>query len=189
MNLFIDAVSTNSYLIIFDDQKNIIDSQKYEMKWNESSCLIVNIDLFLKKNNLKYNTLKNIIVVNWPWSFTWIRTIVICVNTIAYITWAYITPISYFDLFNKYPIIKSSSKRDCFYKDSKEDEIQIISNLEIILLLNKKNIQTLYWEINKDLIPKIKILDKIDYLAIIKSTEFQKNKIITPLYIKKPNIS
>ncbi len=189
MNLFIDAVSNMSILIIFDDNKEVIRKEEFIMKWNESSSLIPNIDSFLKKNYIEYSDLENIVVVNWPWSFTWIRTIVLVVNTINYIIWKNITPISYFDLFDNHPIIKSSSKRDSFFKKSLNSKIQIVDNNKLYELLKDGKIKEIYWEASKEKFDDIKILDKIDYSAIIKNIKFKNNKKIEALYIKKPNIS
>jgi hypothetical protein len=38
------------------------------------------------------------------------------------------TAISYFDLHKTYPIIKASSKRDCFVQKNKNSKIEIIMN-------------------------------------------------------------
>jgi hypothetical protein len=38
------------------------------------------------------------------------------------------TALSYFQLYNKYPIIKASSKRDCFVQMKENSKIEIISN-------------------------------------------------------------
>jgi hypothetical protein len=39
--------------------------------------------------------------------------------------------LTYFDLFQSYPIVKTSSKRDSFLKLSETSEIQIISNEDL----------------------------------------------------------
>ncbi|MDF1682607.1 MAG: hypothetical protein P1U46_02520 [Patescibacteria group bacterium] len=54
------------------------------------------------------------------------------------------TPISYFDLFNDFPIVKSSSKRDCFYKESKDSKIEIKVNGDISGELKNKKISKIY---------------------------------------------
>lgn len=189
MNLFIDTISNIGNFILFNDKREIITKKKWNIKWKESSKLISKIDKFVKKNNLSFLDLSNIVVVNWPGSFTWIRTTVLVVNTINYIINKSITPISFFDLYDNYPIIKSSSKRDCFVKENKKDKIKILSNDDLLNYLKKNNILEIYWEIDKKILPWIKILDKINYDNIIKKIKFEDNKIISPLYIKKPNIS
>lgn len=181
MNLFINTISTNSKFIIFDDNRKIKKEKTINIKWNESSRFIKELDLFLKENNLDYKGIKNIVLVNGPWSFTWVRTIVLAINSIIFITDNYLTPISYFDLFKDYPIIKSSSKRDSFFKKDKNSEIEIIKNEEI-----EKSYKKVFWEAN---IKNIEILENIDYLSIIKNIKFKKLKKIEALYIKKPNIS
>lgn len=185
MNLFINTISKISSIILFDEKRDIIDQIDFEIKWNESSLLIPNIDSFIKKNNLNYFDIKNIVLVNWPGSFTWVRTVVLVINTINFITNNNLTPINFFELFPNYPIIKSSSKRDCFFKKNANEEIEIITNEEIERYLKENNIIQLYWESD---IQNVQIIEKIDYLSIIKQIKFKELKKIEPLYLKKPNI-
>jgi len=189
MNLFVDTISSEWNLILFDDNRKIIDKIIWHIKWNESSLLIPKIDELIKRNNLDYKNLKNIIVVNWPGSFTWVRTTILVINSINFITKNNVDCLSFFDLYDNYPIIKSSSKRDCFFKETKKSEIKILENEKLLNFLNKKNIKKIYWETKTSLFPWIKILEKIDYHSIIKKIIFKNNKKIKPLYIKKPNIS
>ncbi len=172
MNLFIDTISNTANILLFDNKRQIIDSISWNIKWNESSTLIPQIDSILKKNNTIYHGLNNIVVVNGPGSFTWVRTTVLAANSINYIIKKNMTAISYFDLHTNYPIIKSSSKRDSFVKKNKNSKIEIISN--DILIKKWVNIEN---------------LEKVDYIDIIKKIKLDKLKQIEALYIKKPNIS
>ena len=193
MNLFINAISTKWILILFNNNRKIIFEQNIEILWNESSKLILLIDEFLKKNTISYFDLDNIILVNWPWSFTGVRTIVLVINSINFIINKNITSISFFDLFEKYPIIKSSSHRDLFVKYKKNDKIQIVPNDKFILKWK------IYWDLNNNLLSeKFNIISNINYTKIISNIVFKTNdswkkiyktKLIEPLYIKKPNIS
>jgi len=97
----------------------------------ESSSLIGLIQGFLTQNNLKYQDLNNIVVVHGPGSFTGIRTVALIVNSIAFaIPNLSLTPISFFDLLDRYPMIKSSSKRDLFVKKMKWDKIEVVNNTD-----------------------------------------------------------
>lgn len=193
MNLFVNAISTKWILILFNNNRKIIFEQNIEILWNESSKLILLIDEFLKKNKISYFDLDNIILVNWPWSFTGVRTIVLVINSINFIINKNITSISFFDLFEKYPIIKSSSRRDLFVKYKKYDKIKIVPNDKFILKWK------IYWDLNNNLLSeKINIISNINYTKIISNIVFKTNdswkkiyktKLIEPLYIKKPNIS
>jgi len=196
MNLFLNCVSNNWIIILFDENRKIISEKKIEILWNESEKLIEILDIFLKENNQKYRDFENIVVVAGPWSFTGIRTIVLLINTINFVIWKNITSLNYFDLFKDFPIIKSSSKRDSFFKKNKNSEIEIMKNEDILEYLKQNNITKIYWE-NKALTQYLpwgievateNIFEKIDYSAIIKNIEFQKEKIIKPIYIKKPSI-
>lgn len=189
MNLFIDAISNPWVIILFDNDRKIEDSLSWNIKWNESSTLMPKIDEFLVQHNLNYKELGNIVLVNWPWSFTGVRTITLVVNTINYITNNNLTDISYFNLFDKYPIIKSSSRRDSFYLADKDSDVKIIYNDDLIKILEGSWVNKIYWETNSDLFNNFELLEKVDYENILKKIEFKKLKKLEPLYIKKPNIS
>lgn len=189
MNLFIDTISNPAYICIFDEKREIKDSISWDIKWNESSTLIPKIDELIKNNKLEYKDLENIVVVNGPWSFTWVRTTVLAANSINYIINKNMTAISYFDMFNNYPIIKSSSRRDSFFKKEKNSEIEIIENEKLLDLLKNNNFSKIYWETNSTIFGEIEIFDKIDYDNIIKNLSFDKLNRVEALYIKKPNIS
>lgn len=169
MNLFIDWISKNATLILFDNNRDIIFQKEFKIAWNESSLLLPTLDKFLKENDKDYFDIKNIVVVNWPWSFTWVRTIVLLVNTITYIVNNNITAISYFDLFQNYPIIKTSSKRDCFVQKNKDENVNIIKNEDIEQYLIQNNITNIYWDFVNFNDSNIKTFDKIDYISIIKN--------------------
>jgi hypothetical protein len=49
-------------------------------------------------------------------------------------------------LYKNYPIIKSSSKRDFFFKKDKNSTIEIIYNDKLEELLKNENISTIYGE-------------------------------------------
>ncbi|MDD3145215.1 MAG: hypothetical protein PHV23_03850 [Candidatus Gracilibacteria bacterium] len=185
MNLFINTVSKNSIIILFNDNREILEQISFEIKGNESSRLIPTIDEFLKKKELKYNEIKNIVLVNGPGSFTGVRTVVLAINSINYITNNNLTPISYFELFKNYPIVKSSSKRDCFFKENTDSKVEMILNEDIEKYLKEKNIREIYGEAD---IENVEIIENIDYLSIIQKIKLENIKKIDPLYIKKPNI-
>jgi len=189
MNLFIDAISSPCTLILFDNKKQIIEKATWDIKGNESSVLIPKLEEFLKRSSTIFSDLENIVVVNWPGSFTWVRTIVLLVNTINYLTKKKMTALSYFDLFNNYPIIKSSSKRDCFFQKNQGSEIEIIPNENIVEYCEENNINKLHGEAKIEKWKDIEILDNINYESIIHNVNFTDTKKIEPLYVKKPNIS
>jgi len=188
MNLFINAVSHNWKLIIFDDKKDILFEKELQVAWNESEKLIWLVDEFLNDSNLNYNNLDNIVVVAGPWSFTWVRTIVLMANTINFVINKNMTSLSFFDLFNNYPIIKTSSKRDCFFKKSNDSKIEIITNEDLWEYLKENNITKIYWDFDVSKFENIEIIENINYFDIIKSIKLDNKKSIEALYIKKPNI-
>ena len=70
MSLFIDTVSNPTKIILFSDNRDIINYIEWDIKWNESSLLIPKIDEIIRNNNLEYKNLDNLVVINWPGSFT-----------------------------------------------------------------------------------------------------------------------
>lgn len=187
MNFFINAVSWEWKLILFDSEKNIISQKSISLLLNESSKLGTTISDFLKQEQVSYNDIQNIVVVHGPGSFTWIRAISLYVNTIAFIyQHIHITPISFFDLYNKYPIVKQSSKRDLFVKIDKNGIIKIMKNEDFFEFLKKSGVSKFYWDTwqNSEFLNS-----EIDYKEILKNVTFEKQRKINPLYIKKPNIT
>jgi len=188
MNLLINAVSKQGKLIIFDNKRNLLFQKDLQVAWNESEKLIWLVDEFLKENNLDYKDLENIVVVAGPGSFTWVRTIVLMANTINFVINKAMTSLSFFDLFSDYPIVKTSSKRDCFIKKSKDSQIEIMSNTVLEEYLKSNNIPKIYWDFDVSNFENIEIVENIDYSDIINKINLDNKKRIDALYIKKPNI-
>ncbi len=180
MNIFLDTISQVNKLIAFENDK-IIFEYDFDVKLNESTRLILEFENFLYLAKLEYSQIENILVVVWPGSFTWIRTTILFVNSINFINKKYLTWINYFELFNNYPIIKTSSKRDSFIKWDKNWEIEVLENTKIDEILEEKNIEIYYWDYKN-------AVNNINYLEVIKNTSLQKNTILSPFYIKKPSI-
>lgn len=188
MYLFFDGVSTHWYMWLFDPERNLIHSENFEVQGNESSKIIPLIDTFLKTHNIQYSQIQNIITVVWPWSFTGIRSISLVVNTLSYIyPNISLTPVNFFDLYKNYPIVKSSSKRDLFVKYSESATIEIVKNEDF----SSQNIEeSIYGDIDiQRLWENISLNSDIDYEAFFWTLKLENNKSVSPLYIKKPNIS
>ena len=107
-------------------------------------------------------------------------------HTINFVIKKNLTALTYFDLFDTYPIIKASSKKDSFIKFWENEEIKILQNDEILNLLKNSDTKKInscsiieWFEVN--LVP--------DYEKIIKNLKLDTKKIIQPFYLKKPNIS
>jgi tRNA A37 threonylcarbamoyladenosine modification protein TsaB len=189
MNVLIDAVSQNGVLFLFNNERQIVDSFKMNIAWNEVQNLGKHIITFLEKNNQKVENLENIVVVHGPGSFTGIRTIVLIVNTYVFVyPHICITPVSYFELFEDFPIIKPSSKRDVFIKKSSNSDIEILSNEELNSFLQAEKIQKISGDMAEWYFWDIALENQPNYAILCKNIVFQEKKRIEPLYIKKPNI-
>ncbi len=186
MNLFLDTLSPQNTIILFDNQRNIIQKYDFCILWNETTKLIEEFDMFLYNNNMEYSDLENIVVVNGPGSFTGVRTTVLMINTINFVIQKNITSLNYFDLFSDYPIIKTSSKKDSFIKEKKESDIMIMENIKICDFLKKRSIHVVYGDIKW--LYEIEMIQQVDYKSIIKNLVFTHKTSISPFYCKKPNI-
>jgi len=189
MNLFLDSLTSPASLILFDAEKSIQTQKNVDIALNESSKLIDEINIFFDENQIHISDIENIVITNWPGWFTWVRTVTLIANTLAFRSNITLTPISYFDLYDTYPIVKCSSKRDVFIQKSASSEIEIISNESCIRYLNSNNIIQIYGDFEKYENTDIIISKVPNYIEIIKTIQFQKQKQIEALYIKKPNIS
>ncbi len=188
MILFFDACSSCWYIALYTPERTEIASQKFQIAWNESSKAIALIRWFLQEQGVDYTDIHNIVCVNGPGSFTGIRTISLIVNTLAFIyPHISLTPIGFFDLFDEYPIVKASSKRDLFVKYQKWDIIQIEKNS---IFEEKFRGKEIFGDIRSDVFERdIHVNAEVDYMSICKHLTLQNNTKIAPLYIKKPNIS
>lgn len=190
VNVFIDAVSSNGMICVFNDKREILCRKDISMVWQESKLLLITIYEFLKENNLKCEDIVKMVVVNGPGSFTGIRTVTLIVNAIGYIYKNILfTPVSFFELYDTYPIVKASSKRDVFIKKTKSSPIEIMQNEEVLQYLKENNIQTIYGNVDKNVFNDIVVAPGINYDIIIKNIEYKDEQRVQALYIKKPNIS
>ncbi|EKE26740.1 MAG: hypothetical protein ACD_4C00171G0004 [uncultured bacterium (gcode 4)] len=188
MYLFIDTISNDWALIIFDDHK-IIAKTRISLKWKEFDNLLEKIDEFLKDNNLAFKDLSWITVINWPWSFTWTRVVVLIVNTLFYVYNFKIEAIDYFTFMElswaKYPFAIKANKNEYLVKIDKKTSPLIktldeVSDWEYFWIWDNIDFE------NKDIY--IKFIS--EYENFFNAYDFSwKNSLIQPLYIKKPNIT
>lgn len=141
----------------------------------------------MKVNDIDYREVQNIICVAWPWSFTGIRTVTLVVNTLAFIyPHISLTTLWFFDLYDSYPIVKASSKRDLFVKMWKSDIIQIVKNDDFCDMYSWDQI---FGDINPWVLWNFTITNDVDYEDVFRKVSIDDSKTIAPMYIKKPNIS
>jgi len=73
-----------------------------------------------------------------------VRTTVLMANTIAFVVKAEMFGISYFELFDQYPIIKASSKRDSFIQKNHNSSIEVLQNDSVNEYLEQNNISKIF---------------------------------------------
>lgn len=186
--LFLDAVSTRGKILLLRDGKSIRE-EVIELAWNESSKLWAKVFSFLEWCKVDVSELWRIYVVRGPGSFTGIRSICLFCNTLAFIYPSLeLYPLSFFDLFENYPIIKQSSRRDVFVKMQKNATIEIvlISELHTLLPWNSE----VWWSFDTSCLEREDILlsESYDAHEVISRSHWKASRCIEPLYIKAPNI-
>lgn len=191
MDLFFDAVSSQGCIALFDENRVLCARQDVCVMGNESKQLPALIGHFLQENKADYTQLQNIVCVVGPGSFTAIRMITLIVNTLAYISpHISLTALSFFDLYDTYPIVKTSSKRDLFVKWEKTAIIEVLENSVFFERVMEYHTQKIYGNItNCEQAQGFEVQNSYDIEAVMKKIEFQKLKKVAPMYIKKPNIS
>jgi len=184
MNIFLDTISPRGTLFTFDDARSIQKQIFFDILGKESTQLIEIFDQFLQDSSLTYQDISHIVAVAGPGSFTGVRTAILLVNTINFVIKKSLTSLTYFDLFDTYPIVKTSSKRDAFVQFTPRDTIHILPNTQIIEQC--QNIPTIATDAT---FFEGKNIVQPDYKRIVKKISLDTLKKLDPVYIKKPNIS
>lgn len=187
--LFIDAVSAQGRICLSGNE-SLKEFLLPLIQGNESQRLGKEILSLLKEADISFSEIEHIYAVNGPGSFTAIRTICLWINTVAFVyPHITLTPISFFDLYDSYPIVKQSSKKDFFVQRKKWAIIEIIVPEQ---LFENTWIHQIYGSIDQALLEKypwMNVESSYNIDELLKKTEAQTWKHIDPLYIKKPNIS
>ena len=187
--LYLDAVSQSWNISLLQDGI-ILHNQSISLSGNESSQLWNLVFWFLDKHSIVLSEIDHVFLIHGPGSFTGIRCICLLFNTLAYIyPHLTLTPISFFDIYQNYPIIKQSSRRDVFVKKQKDDIIHIIPVDELLSYLDFHS--EVYGSVDLGLgdFRYLKLIQDYDVQRLIRSTEKKNLRFVTPLYIKNPNIT
>lgn len=98
-------------------------------------------------------------------------------------------PLSFFDLYDSYPIVKQSSRRDVFVKSAKNATIEILPIVELQELLASHT--QVYGSFELSLLGRdtIELQESYHISDILRDRDITEMKYIEPLYIKHPNIS
>lgn len=182
MNLIIDT-STNMQYVALANETDIVDFIWHESINSHAETITQNIETIMQRNELKYNELEQIIVVNGPGSFTGVRIGLTCAKTIALLFKMPILTISTLELLalsnpNKTKLSIRANRLNCYnitYKFENEKLITINQSFEKI-----KDQEIAQLNLNYDLILKHwYLLAKTNYL------EATPNYVQTPNFVKK----
>lgn len=188
MYLFIDTISPNSTMILFENNR-ILSQTDFVIKWKEYDNFLQILNDFLSSQNVLIDDIKWIVLVNWPGWFTWTRIVTLTINTILFTLNVPISGLNYFQLLEmnwlSYPMLIKANRWEYLIKNNSSDEPFLI-DIDSVPTSRYSGI----WDIldfeNRDIyIEWIK-----DYKYFIENNQFSfSDKRIEPYYIKKPSIS
>ena len=143
----------------------------------------------MSSNNFGLDDIKWIVVINWPWWFTWTRIVALTINTINFTKNIPLLALDYFSLLEKnwlsYPMLVKANRWEYLLKENSFSEPRLVNIPEIA-----NWDYSWIWDIidfeNRDI--SIKWIQ--DYNNFIKNNDFIfTDNRIEPYYIKKPSIS
>jgi tRNA threonylcarbamoyl adenosine modification protein YeaZ len=178
--------------IALTDGKKIIHERSWGSFSNEAEKLMPEIAKAFKKAKIDFKEIKKIIVLKGPGTFTGLRVGVAAANTISYLLNVPIYSLTTFDYlyekYKKYPIVLYAGRKEIYIKKSAKEEL-IICKAED----TEKFLKTAYGEIlpeQKKFFKKIKLTKSKktfgQVIANLNPKILKKEKIVEPLYIKKP---
>lgn len=213
MLLAINTASSNTAIALIDEPKNTIIS---EMSWisanNEAEKIMPAIDNLLQSQKLDYDSLKQIIAVRGPGSFTGLRVGITVANTLRYLLQAELYQIDSFQLhWQAHSTLHANSPKNNsqnsallifagkggVYVSLKPHEIGTLVNMpELPKYLAQNEIQNIFGDVSaeqKNTLSNFKWLENTQTFAqTIVNLDFSRLKkvdLIEPLYIKDPGIT
>lgn len=188
-SLFIDTASFPSSILLFNDERDILDQILWENKHTEFDTLIENIDRLILHNNITYTDIKKILCIVWPGSFTGIRVTTLVANSLGYSFWIPLYPITiptFFDTqWAPYPRVIPLTKSEVILWKSFEQvtpDIVKIASLDTSKIYSTNQSITTYRQ-------DIKCQPTLDYQICIKNIDLiQITNLLTPIYARDAHI-
>jgi len=198
------ALKTTSIAII--DGEKVVAEKSWLAENDEAERLMPEISKLLKSKKVKYEDIKEIIVVRGPGSFTGLRVGIAAANMMAYIL---SIPISSIDTFaflwelNETLGDKKEKSALTLFAGKKELYIQLKKGAEPLLknleeskeFLKKEKVKTIFGSIVEEQEKELKDFKFIkskksfgETIAKLSSKDLKKEKIVKPLYVKGPAI-
>lgn len=186
-SLFIDTLSSPSFICLFDKNKDVIDSISWEGRHAEFDTLIESIDFLINKYDILYSQIQNIACIIWPWGFTGIRVTTLVANTLSYSFWIPLYPITVNDFFHyqesPLPWILPLTKTEVILWETSDVHSFIVKTVHL-------NTATIY-ATNQILSPENAIQSFIahNYQLFLRNFPFSRTVwMLQPIYARDPNI-
>lgn len=188
MFLVINTVANPAKLVLFDNQRHIIDQYEWDSKRAEFDSLMETISSFLGKNDLGIHDLSGIVCIIGPGSFTGIRITTLVVNTLAYV---YKMPIFWIELWeflrlsgSKMPYLSPMTRRESLIWEISHETWKIIDNALLIPWTYTTCDAAL------DLGENYCLNVQNDYTSFVQKVDLHNPvMILRPLYARDPNIT
>lgn len=197
--LAIDTASSNTSLALLKEGQ-VLSSISWLSNNDEAEKLMPEIQKMMDENSIDYEDLENVLVVKGPGSFTGLRIGVSTANTIAHLNKCNLYAISTFEyLWINAPqnaaLLLFAGKGGVYISLTKGEEGKLINMPEVNEYLKKHNISKVFGDISKDQVAQIDAqYENIDRdfaqnILEIDLSSLKKERLVNPLYIKKPGIT
>jgi len=214
--MFILAINTSlrKSSIAFIEDGRILDEETWISEKSEAENLMPKIDKYFMKHDKKYIDLVRILVISGPGSFTGLRVGVTVANTLKYLTSADLISVNTFEYFwwskenndkneekEKTALLIFAGIRGVYLsatnEDTQEKDVELLDINEVNDRLEKLKVTKIFGELVDEQLKKINVKDKFEIktsfgeniLYILKNKDFKSEKIVVPIYVKKPDIS
>lgn len=189
MHLFIDTVSHPAAYLLFDSERRVVSHESLELKGSESERFLESLLSFLGKNSIAFQDLRGVVAVNGPGSFTAMRIVTLCLNTLSFVHHTPLYSVDYFLLGELsgwgFPMMIRANRGEYLVKKTRESPPELVPIPEI-----PAGDYSGIGDINDFTNVRISIQSELDYARFCRDFRMENpTDRIEPFYIKKPNIT
>lgn len=208
--LAINTASSNTAIALINSLENpkILDQDTWQSDKNEAESLLPKINEMLKKHDLHFDQLDEILAISGPGSFTGLRVGVTVANTISYLNKSKLYAVNTFEYwwtayekdFNveNSALLIFAGRRGVYVSlspnNTDENSVKIINIDELEEYLSSNNIKFIFGDITEEQKSTIKnvTFNKINTTfaeVCAQCKDLKSTPIIMPLYVKNPDIT
>ena len=200
--LAINTASSKTAIALLEREKcgvKILKEKSWPSQSNEAEKLMPETAKLFLKTKKHYDQLAEVVIIKGPGSFTGLRVGVTVANTIAHLTHAKLFAVSTFEYWHaisEFPVVIYAGSGGVYLSENVKQRPKMLNLDQALKLFKRLKVKSLCGDISTDqkkLFAEIKLgkptksFGKIMQKILMKKLKPQ--KIINPLYIKKPQIT